>query len=542
MPKHNFRQVRRLSSDKIIKIVSRTLEYINTPISLGIYLRIKNNLPIDADVNPSNYLDPHTYQKDSQALALISKNPHYSCGIDTAQAALDVFLACEDKNRATNQFFIESYSKPRIGFEWQCLYTARQFVYEILKCIPVLRPDFGPGSSISLKGEHTNLISKLQTTPEVTPHAHDVVLRLILDTMPQYAISSGIVTRTRTSVFLSKRHLPLVNSNVFSSVPKNWKTDRPICIEPLGNMLAQKAVGGAIRHRLKYWGLDLNQISADDIHGQLAKLGSLDDSISTIDLASASDTVSYQLVKFLLPAEWFDLLSSLRCRKTTLPDKTVITNEKFSSMGNGYTFELETLIFYALALAVRKLRGARCDRVSVFGDDIIVSRSIALPLCRLLDFCGFSLNTEKTFITGPFKESCGKDYFSGILVRPIYVKEAIEDRKPIESLFYMANRIYETAYRSFADHCFDPSFRPLWINILQRIPTNLRFVGPESLGDTCLRVDGDVGIRRFLIRKEKKIQIPTDPHHLLAVALAGIKSTGCGYRGAPYRLNSRKWY
>lgn len=530
-----------LSSDRIIKIVLRTLECINTPISLGIYLRIVKNLPICAEVKPSDYLDPHTYQKDAQALALISKNPHYSCGIDTKNKALQAFLDCELKNKSTNRFFRESLCKPRIGLHWQVLYSARHFVSEILKDFYWSDLNFGPGSSINLKGKYTNLICKLQTLPEVTPHAHDLVLRNILHNMPHYALSCGIVERTRTSVNLSIRHLPTVNYNIFSTVPKNWKTDRPICIEPLGNMLCQKSVGSSIRSRLKAYGLDLNRISKEDIHGQLACIGSKDDSLSTIDLSSASDTVSYELVKFLLPSDWFDILTALRCRYTKLPDGTIINNEKFSSMGNGFTFELETLIFYSIALACRKLMGSRSNIVSVFGDDIIVSRSIANVLCDSLVKFGFSINHEKTFITGPFKESCGEDYFNGVLVRPIYVKE-VTRKYAIESLFYMANRIYEIAYRSYVDHCFDPSFRPLWISILQRIPKNLRFYGPSSLGDTCLRSDSAVGHRRFLIHKEKKWKVSGTPDQILAIALSGIQSSGAGYRGAPYRLSSRKWH
>ena len=87
-------------------------------------------------------------------------------------------------------------------------------------------------------------------------------------------------------------------------------------------------------------------------------------------------------------------------------------------MGNGFTFPLESLIFFALAHSVCKPG----ETVSVYGDDIIVPTHRYEALVQLLTATGFLVNTDKSFSTGPFRESCGHDYLSGINIRPCYIK------------------------------------------------------------------------------------------------------------------------
>jgi hypothetical protein len=39
-----------------------------------------------------------------------------------------------------------------------------------------------------------------------------------------------------------------------------------------------------------------------------------------------------------------------------------------------------------------------------------------------LEALGFQINQHKSFFEGPFRESCGKDFFRGFSVRPVYLK------------------------------------------------------------------------------------------------------------------------
>jgi len=104
-------------------------------------------------------------------------------------------------------------------------------------------------------------------------------------------------------------------------------------------------------------------------------------------------------------------------------------------MGNGFTFPLETIIFCAVVDACYRLSGISLDKrglknFGVFGDDIICLTSVTQKVFRLLDLLGFKVNASKTFVEGPFRESCGYDWFNGHFVRGVYIKslETPQDR------------------------------------------------------------------------------------------------------------------
>jgi hypothetical protein len=212
----------------------------------------------------------------------------------------------------------------------------------------------------------------------------------------------------------------LVPGNKVTSVEKNWKTRRAIAIEPRLNMLRQKGIGAMIRSRLKRVGVDLDH--GQQTNADMAKLGSVTGLLATIDLSMASDTVALELVRYLLPPDWLATMEECRSGVGILGDRKVYYR-KFSSMGNGYTFELESLIFWALCSAVADAYGASRRFIAVYGDDLVVPTRIAHEVVDLLGFCGFKANIEKTFLDGPFRESCGKHYDSGRDVTPFYVKK-----------------------------------------------------------------------------------------------------------------------
>ena len=205
-------------------------------------------------------------------------------------------------------------------------------------------------------------------------------------------------------------------SNEVFTVPKNFERDRTCGKEPTWNMFFQKGVGSMIRERLQLEGL--LSPDAQEVHARLAREASIDRKHATIDLAAASDTISLALCELLLPPRLLKLVMDLRSDLGEV-DGVEFPYEKVSSMGNGYTFELETALFYALARAVCG-NGAK---VSVYGDDIIVPVEYADSLEKLFRFCGFETNTDKTFTIGPFRESCGGHFFDGKDVTPFYVEQ-----------------------------------------------------------------------------------------------------------------------
>jgi hypothetical protein len=221
--------------------------------------------------------------------------------------------------------------------------------------------------------------------------------------------------------------------NRITSVPKDSARNRPIAIEPPGNVFLQLGIDGVFRSALRHLG---NPIDDQLRNRRLCVKASLDNSLSTIDLSDASDTIHRDVVEALLPPAWFDLLCSVRSPFGELPDGTAWRYAKMSSMGNATTFVLETLIFYAISRACCNVYGrGRKDTVSVFGDDIIIPRYLATHVVIYLELFGFKPNLDKSFIEGPVRESCGVDSYQGQDIRPVFLK-----RKPRTDLDLYSDR------------------------------------------------------------------------------------------------------
>jgi len=225
--------------------------------------------------------------------------------------------------------------------------------------------------------------------------------------------------------FFGINELKLVkcDHNRVGFVPKKPDCDRTMACEADGSLPFQLAFDRYGKIRLNRRGIDLRRQS---LNRSYAYQGSLDDSLSTIDLEGASDCVAYNTVKVLFPKDWFAYLCDIRSEgyDVTFTDGSTEsgTYHKFSSMGNGATFVLETLIFAAACKAV----GSK--EMSVYGDDIIIESALVGQLTALLSFLGFSINADKSHVKGPFRESCGGNYYKGVDITPFYVRE-IDSRK-----------------------------------------------------------------------------------------------------------------
>jgi hypothetical protein len=551
--KHELTQKRKDSDNRVHRVVLQLLEKIDTPMALSFFIQLKNRQMPQTAVSPINYVDAHSYLLDSQAEALFKKNPHLDVEMgDLTQVAIQKFLDCEDQCRKTNAIFAR---KDFSFHDRSLLETARHYVEKILGRFEDYGPlDWGPGATYHCKGRFSDIITKFSTKPECTSLSHREVLYQVLDKLPHYSISCGLVQRDRTTVTLTTTQLPLVNGNRFTTVPKDCRAERPICVEPMGNMLLQKGLGSAIKSRLRKWGLAIeyspDRTSERQVyHRELARLASIDGLNATIDLSSASDTICLELVRFLLPSDWFDKLYLARSPNTLMPNGEWIRNEKFSSMGNGFTFELETLIFYSLALACRYVFGKKSDIVSVYGDDTIVPSAWANKLIDLLEVCGFSTNKSKTFISSHFNESCGGDYFLGHSVRPVFIKDLgdLNDLKFIT----LANRIREISSRLLLPGFICSSFSRIWLYAACGVRENTvipvgsercDFTGDEIVGALhCTRLEANIiGRKRRIIRpkvcngitRSPELVMLTKPKKssqcdlLMACALYGIPSSG----------------
>lgn len=394
-------------------------------------------------VSPDSTSDD--YYRLAQIQALFAKRDEIpGLKIDKRAAAYASFLKGEDICRRTNKQ-LRDQSDPNYRSRATLLFQMQRKITEILGPCPDVDSfsyGFGPGASVGCN-RITNVRHKLSADTTATLGAFRIISK----------------THTNLNAWPGLANPKVTNDSRWTSVPKNYKTDRGINYEPIGNTYIQKGIGKYIRRRLKKFGIDLTDQS---VNQRFARIGSLDGSLCTIDLSMASDTIAYNLVLDLLPWEWFDLLDAVRTPNCQLPDGTLCVLEKFSAMGNGYTFELESLIFYALLLVV-------CppgSTLSVYGDDLIAPAHCYTEVIAALSLLGFSPNSEKSFGDGPFRESCGCDYWNGDLVRPIFIKDCLS----LKELYRLHNYSVRTGRLS----------PELFLKYIER---RFRYYGPDGLGD-----------------------------------------------------------
>jgi hypothetical protein len=229
----------------------------------------------------------------------------------------------------------------------------------------------------------------------------------------------------------------LVPGSRFSFVPKDDTTSRLIAIEPSLNMFYQLGLGRLLEERLvSFFGLDI--ASQPQINQEAACFGSVTDDLATLDLSNASDSLGLPMLEWALPGSFLNLLRLLRSPKGDLSGASQELH-MVSTMGNGFTFPLETLVFSSVVVACIKSFGftpVRPYKTSaaalepnelygywgVFGDDIICHKRVAQRVIRLLSLLGFEVNRDKSFVEGVFRESCGRDFFKGHDVRGVYIK------------------------------------------------------------------------------------------------------------------------
>lgn len=467
------------------RVLSPILEQIETPMSRSIRAMLGNDdyrgiLRISVD--PRSYQNAVDYYKDAFCASLLRKMQRPVPGVDRRHAAVQKWILGEQQCFWTNERLSPFLYGAPLGSHDRVI---RDFLSRVKKKIaswigtkpPSLNSiselgRFGPGATFSDRGRLTTVPDKMVSIPTITPSA----LRYLIPWAPT---KWGQLVSSR-----QKGKIDVVRGNRFTTVPKTGLTDRAIAVEPAINIFYQLAFGKSIRTRLKAsTGWDL--LVAQPIHREMARKSSLDKSFCTIDLSNASDTLCINLVRLLLPPLWLEELLALRSTHTFIDGKWRLL-EKFSSMGNGFTFELETLVFAAICSTLLNdlgRPGLLGKDVFVFGDDIIIPDECFSLAKSVLNFCGFVLNDEKCFHgSDKFRESCGGDFFEGADVRPFFISDDIFD--PWE-LLPTRNGLYGGLQKlASLGHPID--FRCLDA-LDNQMPREIRrCVGPVELGDSVI--------------------------------------------------------
>jgi hypothetical protein len=244
-------------------------------------------------------------------------------------------------------------------------------------------------------------------------------------------------------------------------VPKTLKTPRVIAKEPTAMQYAQQSILRVILRSLREVDYLSRIIGFDDQtpNQRLARTGSQDGSLATLDLSDASDRVSNQLVREMVK-QWpylHEALDATRSRSADVDGFGRRRLAKFASMGSALCFPMEAIVFTTcIFLGIQRglnrpltLKDVKhlSTSVRVFGDDIIIPTDYVSPVVHELEHFGARVNMSKSFWTGRFRESCGKEYYDDEDVSIVRVRHMFptqrQDAIGVISIVSLRNQLYK---------------------------------------------------------------------------------------------------
>ncbi len=220
-------------------------------------------------------------------------------------------------------------------------------------------------------------------------------------------------------------------------VPKTQKAPRLIAAEPNEHQWIQQLVRSQLEGRLAQTSLSKSIFFRDQTFNQRAALrGSVDGSLATVDLSSASDRLTCWTVERAFRKN-ITILERLHACRTRWVSNGIdnlqpkfLRLKKFAPMGSSVTFPVQTIIYACVAVSAllwvnhRKVNSASIEayarQVTVFGDDIVIPKAAFECLVALLTHLGLKVNVNKSFAKGFFRESCGVDCMHGVDLTPAY--------------------------------------------------------------------------------------------------------------------------
>lgn len=566
-------------SEPFRKCLSRLCEDVNTPRSLTVAILLRYNEVeqiVNLRCNPFHYLgiEAERFAEDNLVTEFIRKCdipgviPAKRLEEECFQRFLSTEALCLRTNHRLERFISGLLDQPEDARLLEFIEQVKRQIKWLVGPIPKeISPGFGPGATLTTAANQATLPDKIASVPCGTPRALYLYNTLFRESgWERYGGQRALLRLPGTSIRGPSLGLQQVaRGNRFFTVPKEATKLRGACLSPSVNGYLQKGIGLHLRKRLHradifidgqgdFGPLTVNGFSSADRHVRMAEKASRDGILSTIDLSDASNTIAYKTIELLWPVEWFSLLCDTREPFVERPDGRFQRLEMFSAMGNGFTFELETITFWAIVSVA-----AQYTNVSVFGDDIICESEYAQEVLSALRFFGFVPNERKTFTSGHFRESCGGDFFDGVPVRAHYVKE--EPSEP-QQWIGLANGLYRFAFdHPRTSHRWSYLHRA-WLAAVDALPRRLRGLrGPKALGDLVLR-DDRCGTTEFQLKQLElknfrerdgiywwRTYAPVarplpwklwDPCVIYASALLGVPSTGPHLRGSVsgYKL---KW-
>jgi hypothetical protein len=238
-------------------------------------------------------------------------------------------------------------------------------------------------------------------------------------------------------------------------VPKDLRKSRSICMEPNSYMFIQQHVRRAFELTMHDNLQGFVNLRDQTRNQTLAEFGSSSNTLDTLDLSSASDSMDSRIVKELFPPKVAQILFATRSSRV-MTEHGVVNVNKFAPMGSALCFPVQTTVFTASVILAYMLKASEDDTgvvdfnvldrytrnmssflrkhvyrnptyaserfmpFTVYGDDIICDSSTTDYVISILSELGFNLNLDKSFTSHDgYRESCGEHYVGGYRCTPI---------------------------------------------------------------------------------------------------------------------------
>lgn len=213
-------------------------------------------------------------------------------------------------------------------------------------------------------------------------------------------------------------------------VPKSHSKMRIVVTEPSANTYFQLGAGKVIERVLDKR-TSTNLSTQPFFNAKMAEVGSRNGSYATVDMKQCSDYIALPLVKYMFPKSVTQWVNTLRTPAVKADGYGIIRLNMASTMGNGFTFPLQTALLLGVVYGVYKTLDIPFEPCTidglgtygVFGDDVVVLRESFPLFVQTVEALGMIVNKDKSFCDGAFRESCGHDYFDGREVRGVYIRK-----------------------------------------------------------------------------------------------------------------------
>jgi hypothetical protein len=212
----------------------------------------------------------------------------------------------------------------------------------------------------------------------------------------------------------TKEHGPTYSKVL--AVPKSYKASRIIAMEDIYRNIRGLQCEELFRRYDAMNGYSYINIEDQTKNQRLAQLGSQLGSIATLDASHASDLITRSLFIDVFPKRYTRLIM------TILPENVLVRGkyqpmQMLSTSGHTLTFRHETIVYNAIARVAEEIYGQLFSSIPscawAFGDDTTVHSQAYDIAVYLFKVFGLKINQDKSFAAGPYRESCGKEYWNG---------------------------------------------------------------------------------------------------------------------------------